>query len=84
MGVIMETINDLGLAFSKFEGRVEAKLDEISGDVKTLNQRVDKRDAENQDLLKRVTTLEATLRVVWAVIGLMGIAGTIVATWLSR
>ena len=80
----METIHDLGNAFSKFEGRVDSKLDDIKDDLKTLNGRVDKRDAENQDLLKRVTTLEATLRVVWGVIGLMGIAGTVVATLLAK
>lgn len=77
----MDTIQDLTQAFSRFEGVVETKLDEIKEELKTLHERVDKRDAENQDLIKRVTTLETTQAVLKWAIGVSLTIGVIVVTW---
>ena len=77
----MDTIQELTQAFSRFEGVVETKLDEIKEELKTLHERVDKRDAENQDLIKRVTTLETTQAVLKWVTGVGLTVAVIVVTW---
>ena len=46
---------DLG----EFKGTVLTLLQEISSEIKTLHERIDKRDTENQDLIRRVTKLES-------------------------
>lgn len=77
----MDTIQELTQAFSRFEGVVETKLDDIKEELKTLHQRVDKRDAENQDLIKRVAKLEEHQNVLKWVIGVALTIGVIAVTW---